>query len=61
MFFLQSERFGYPSLFHVNTQECGGQALPEVPDVETSVGAAGSQDRLIVRRPLYLMNQTVGH
>lgn len=31
------------------------QFLPEIPDVETSVSAAGGQDRLIVRRPLNLM------
>lgn len=28
--------------------------LPEVPDVEASVGATGGQDGLVVRRPLYL-------
>lgn len=39
----------------------GGHFLPEIPDIETSVGAAGGQDRLIVRRPLYLMNVKVGH
>lgn len=32
-----------------------GEFIPEIPDVEATVGATGRQDGLVVRRPLHLM------